>query len=143
MVQLNQQFGRSMITKSLRIQVVQWKGNGGGAFFSFWIPAHHNLKTVIVVELGYKEKVREDTKSWDIKRRAIEDTKNWDIRRRTIEDTKNWDIRRRTIEDTKSWDIKRRTIEDTKSWIIRRRAIEDTKSWDIRRRLERILRVGI
>ena len=32
--------------------------------------------------MGYKEKVREDTKSWDMKRRTIEDTKSWDIRRR-------------------------------------------------------------
>ena len=33
--------------------------------------------------MGYKEKAREDTKSWDIKRRTIEDTKSWDIRRRS------------------------------------------------------------
>ena len=60
------------------------KGRGGGVhvilmpldFLKFWIPAHHNLRTVIVVELGYEEKVREDTKSWDISRRTIEDTKS-------------------------------------------------------------------
>ena len=36
--------------------------------------------------MGYKEKVREDIKSWEIWKRAIEDTKSWDIRRRLEKD---------------------------------------------------------